>query len=546
VKVFESGRARRSRIAALAVATCLGAVPAANAATCPGTVDGSDFASSKQLHKEVRKVNSYGPRILGSDAHNEAIKWLKRRAESIDDVETRYQPYKIYRWLPRTEMRQGPGLDISRAGSITLTQSSGSAVNVPDAGAVHWSKPTGKQGQSGQLVYLPPDEDITPANAAGKVVIRDFPSAPIPTAGIGLLGLYVTPDIVSAPDYDRPYLGGGLEHEDLLAAGQAGAAGVIFAFDVPRKQVEGYYDPHTGTIYDVPGVFVGSAEAQQLKAAVAQGDLASVSVRAKVDRTKTRNLIATVPGRSPQKISLMANTDGNSWVQEDGIIGMLALARYYESLPMPCRGRTLELAFTSAHDAIVEDGTGHYVPKLNDEYDGGKVAFGFAIEHLGTREILPTGAGADRHLAFTGKGDPFLFGAGDSDALRSAAVAATQRRNLDSTAVLTGLGVPVQGRVPPICSMGGLGTVFQRSLIPTLAMISGPWSLYDPVFGAKAIDFKRMRSQLLAAGDAILALDGLPRKQIAGDYLGYREQVAQGAPTCPPEIYPQFGPGPGG
>jgi hypothetical protein len=77
-------------------------------------------------------------------------------------------------------------------------------------------------------------------------------------------------------------------------------------------------------------------------------------------------------------------------------------------------------------------------------------------------------------------------------------------------------------------------------------MISGPWSLYDPVFGRSAIDFDRMRSQVLAAGDAILALDGLPREQIAGDYLLYQQQLDQGAPTCPPEIYPQFGPGPGG
>ena len=80
---------------------------------------------------------------------------------------------------------------------------------------------------------------------------------------------------------------------------------------------------------------------------------------------------------------------------------------------------------------------------------------------------------------------------------------------------------------------------------PTLAMISGPWSLYDPVFGRKAIDFGRMRAQLLAAGDAILALDDFPREQIAGDYLTYREQLGQGTPTCPPEVYPQFGPGPG-
>ena len=76
-------------------------------------------------------------------------------------------------------------------------------------------------------------------------------------------------------------------------------------------------------------------------------------------------------------------------------------------------------------------------------------------------------------------------------------------------------------------------------------MISGPWSLYAPSFRESAIDYGRMRSQLLAVGDSVLALDGVPREQIAGDYLGMREQRAQGAPTCPPERYPQFAPGPG-
>ena len=101
------------------------------------------------------------------------------------------------------------------------------------------------------------------------------------------------------------------------------------------------------------------------------------------------------------------------------------------------------------------------------------------------------------------------------------------------TAVLKGLGLPTPGQVPPVCSMGGLGNFFHPKLIPTLAMISGPWSLYAPSFRESAIDYGRMRSQLLAMGDSVLALDGLPREQIAGDYLGMREQRAQGAPDVP-------------
>ena len=411
---------------------------------------------------------------------------------------------------------------------------------MPDAGAVHWSKPTAKSGKGGSLVYLARGQEITAANAAGKVVVRDFPIGSLPFGAVGpLLGLYQTPDLAGYTDYTRPYLA--TLHEELIAAGRAGAAGVVFAFDVPGKQVRGYYDPHVGTLYRVPAVFVGSAEAGRLKALAAQGSSARVTVLAKVARKKTRNLIARLPGRSAEKIVLAANTDGNSWVQENGVIGMLAFARYYAKLPKRCRPRTLELVFSSAHDGFRDDGLLHY------RLDKRKTAFAFAIEHLGTREIVPTGEGAARRLKFTGVADPALFAAGDSDVLRQTAVAATKRRNLPRTAVLKGLAVPNPNRAPSICSMGGLGNFFHPKLVPTLAMISGPWSLYDPAFGRRAIDFGQMRAQVLAAGDAILALDGLPRAQIAGDYPALQAQLDQGTKTpCPPDgPFPLRAPGPG-
>jgi hypothetical protein len=532
---------RRLRLAAgAAVGILLALAPAASAGICPGAVDGSDFATKAQLRKLLAQENRFGQRILASTAHRRTIAWIEDEARGMG-FEVRSDPYSVYRWQPLTKAKgRRPGLDIGRAGDLQATGPGGSPVNVPDAGAVHWTKPG---AGAGALVYLPSGEEITAANAAGKAVIRDFPSTSLPFSAFGLADLYVTPDLASdTGDYARPYLT--TMHDELLAAGRAGAAGVVFAFDVPRRQVQGYYDPHTGTLFRVPAVFVGGAEAAQLKALAAQGGSARVAVRAKVDRARTRNLIATLPGRSPQKIVLAANTDGNSWVQENGVVGLLALGRYYADLPRRCRPRTLELVFATAHDTLVADGTNRYAKRLSRAYAKGKVAFAFAIEHLGTRELVPTGEGAERRLRFTGRGEPFLFAAGDSDILRSTAVAATKRRKLDRTAVLQGIGVPDATRVPPICSMGGLGNAFHRRLIPTLAMISGPWTLYDPAFGSSAIDFGRMRAQLLAAGDSLLALDGAPSRRIAGRYPEFRRRLAEGAPTCPPEQYPQFAPGP--
>ena len=89
-----------------------------------------------------------------------------------------------------------------------MTGADGAETKLSDAGAVRFSQPTGKQGQAGELVYLPPDQEITPENAAGKVIVRDYPAAPIPLAGLQIIDEYITPDLASQTGtFDRPFLG---------------------------------------------------------------------------------------------------------------------------------------------------------------------------------------------------------------------------------------------------------------------------------------------------------------------------------------------------
>jgi hypothetical protein len=527
--------------AVVALVLIASAAQSAAADTCPTTVGNRSFASAAQLRATMGKVVDFGQlRNAGSRSHNQELDWLQSRLERIRGMRVRSDPYFVRSWQPTTPVKNGPGRDLARAGELRLLNAGGSGPKIPVAGAVPYSRPTNIRGSGGPLVYLPPDQPITAANSAGRVVIRDFPQASIPSAGIQFLSLYITPDLASQTgDYARPYLAA--LNQEMFAAGTAGAAGLIFAFDVPREQVRGYWDPHDGTHYKLPGLFVGADQGAQLKALAASGRSARVVVHAASKRAKTRNLIATLRGQSSQRIVLSTHTDGVTWVQENGVAGVLAMARYLAALPKQCRPRTFQFEFGSGHLGFARDGTELYARTLDPQYDQGTVAFAFALEHMGTREILPVpdADGSGQHLVFTGQGESYLFGAGDSEALHQAAVNATKARNLDHTAVLRGLGVPVAGQVPPICSMGGIGTAFQTHLIPTLAMISGPWSLWAPSFGRKAVDFNRMRSQLLAAGDAVLALQGLPSAEIAGDYPDFRAQRASGAPTCSTELPPQ-------
>ena len=253
---------------------CLVVAPAAVAASCPTTTNAKAFASAGQLRKLVRQENRFGERYLASRAHNRTIGWIEDEVSAIKGFKVRSDPFKVWT-LAAADEGQGPARG-STSGARGPERHTGrdraGGRRGPLVQADH------EEGQKGQLVYLAADQDITAANSAGKVVVRDFPGTALPYAAFGIIGVYVTPDLASASGaYERPFLNE--LHQELLAASKAGAAGVVFTFDVPRKQVAGYGDPHTGTIFKVPALFVGGAEAKRLRALAAQGASARVRPR---------------------------------------------------------------------------------------------------------------------------------------------------------------------------------------------------------------------------------------------------------------------------
>ena len=495
-------------------------------------IDETSFASEEELRAWCERIGGEGYRGTGTAAHERIIAWVEDELASIPEVSVRADPFDVLRWQPIPEG------DLELAASLRAGD-----VSIPAAGAVPYSAPATVRGP---LVHVPAGEPVTADIAAGKVVLRDFPQFPLPYDALLGLGLHATADAeaLRGAVWDRPGLADTVIHEDLLAAGAAGAAGVVIAFDLPREQVAGYHEPHKGTHYRVPAAFVGIDERDRLRTLADAGADVELGVHAEVGRVMTRNVHATLPGRSAERIVVVTHTDGNTWIQENGIAAMFALARYFAALPAEQRHRTLEFAFTSAHLHISREGAARYAAQLDDDYDAGDVAFAFPIEHLGARELVPVprSDGPGRQLAFTDGAEPVLWCAGPSDPLRRAVTDAVTHRSLERALVLPGFGAPSTDQVPSILSFGGLGTLFNMHLIPTTSIITGPWSLWAPAFGADAVDVARYRRQALAAGDVIATLDRVPRDEIAGDYLAERAARAAGTrwqiDDVPPEVAP--------
>jgi hypothetical protein len=480
-----------------------------------------------------------GLRARGRAAHNQAIAFLEDQLRAIPGLKIHSDYYTIDRWQPLAQALGGrPGRDLARSGGLRIDHS-GSVQTAPVIGAVPFSLPTSRTGHRGRLVYIAPGQSITPANAKGKIVLIDVAPNSVAYSLLGAIAYYRSPGSPTMGDYDRPYARD--LNTPLFDAGVAQAAGVVFWWDAPTNQLEGYFDPHAGTRYRVPAVFVGSDHASRLKQLAATGASANVIVRAKWDRARTRNLLATLPGQTRERIILNSHTDGLDWVQENGSAGVIALARYLARVPRSQRHRDIEFALTSSHLGYRYDGTYRLAAQLNKEYPKGTVAFVISMEHMGTREILPSGP--SKRLHFTGRPELTAWSAPEeSPVLVNASVAAVKRHKLHNVSVLKGVETPVADRVPQFCSQGGIGTNFNSQLIPTISTITGPWSLWAPSFGEHAVDFDRMRAQVLALGDVVRGLDRVPRALIAGAYIRERRERAHGTPTCdvtpPPKVAP--------
>ena len=105
---------------------------------CPSVVNPRAFASVNALRRLLTKGMSFGQRNLAGRSHNQLIGWLEREVRRTG-FRVRSEPFRVWRWLPRTRARGGPGLDIGRAGGLSGAGVGGRRRAVPVAGAVLWS-----------------------------------------------------------------------------------------------------------------------------------------------------------------------------------------------------------------------------------------------------------------------------------------------------------------------------------------------------------------------------------------------------------------------
>jgi hypothetical protein len=432
-----------------------------------------------QVRADFTRMVRFGPRLTGSDAHNRFIAWLEREFTKAgcqllpcDVYETSHWeverfgldvleggapgPVKVATYFPRSKETPADGVTgpLVYAGSPPPVSINGTDLAALQAGLARY--PADLASWAGAL------PSTLTGSPAGSILVVDLP-APLPiTAGLfaPIVTYYngqgETEADLAAADYKRLWVVPGLSMPlDPFTA--MGAAGVVFILDASYAALKGQYLPFEWKNEGIPALYVDRDTGTQLRAQSATRPAARLTLTATRKTVPSPTVTAVLPGQSKETIIFNTHTDGQGFVEENGPVAFVQLARYFASLPRKQRlKRTLVFANWPGHMSNDLPQTQGWIDVHKDLVD--RAAAALTVEHLGcsewsdssTRGYHPTGR-AELFAVWTSQGKMF-------ETVRDAVV----NHDLPRTALLR----------PP--AQFGVGGPFHQAGVPQIGAIAGP------------------------------------------------------------------------
>jgi len=313
-----------------------------------------------------------GPKYTGNKAHATFVDFLASHLQELG-LDVAREHYSFPRWE-------------ARRWALTVNPASGQSFQAPVTSYFPYSGQTPAGGVSGDLVYAGHNPSFDLGGLQGKIALVDFA---VNTRQFGEIykpwGIY--PSDAHFPAEVHPARAA---ISDLTPFQKAGAVGVILVWtDVSDANAMDQYTPFSRPPQGVPGLYVGRETGAKLKEMLRSGAKATLVLEAETfPDTSTDTLIATLPGVSSNEVILVnTHTDGPNATEENGGLGILALAKYFSRIPKADRKRTLVFPLTTGHFA------GPWVPSIRgviQKYPDliHNAVAALTVEHLGCREWL--------------------------------------------------------------------------------------------------------------------------------------------------------------
>jgi hypothetical protein len=428
-----------------------------------------------------------GPKYTGNQAHATFVDFLATefKTAGCDVVRDGYR-------LPRWDARRT---------AITVAPDSGRPFAAPVTSYFPYSGQTPAAGVTGDLVFAGSSPKFTLTDLRGKVAVIEFATATREWSRLYTAwGIHPADD--SFPGAYRPARGA---VNDLTPFQKAGAVAVILAWtDISDANAADQYTPFSRPPQGIPGLYVGRDTGARLKALAAAGAKATVVLEAEVfPDTPTDTLIATLAGASADEIVIVnTHTDGPNATEENGALGILALAKYFSKIPKSQRRRTLVFPLTTGHFA------GPWVPSIRGVIEKhpdliSRAVAAITVEHLGCREWLD-----DTAMRYQASGRNEWSVAITPDRTMGELFVAALEGSRDRAGVVN----PVNG------GWLGEGGSLSRAGIPTIGYIPQPnYLLAGPADGCiDKLSAELMHSQIQVFARLLHAIEGMDRTALKG------------------------------
>lgn len=457
------------------------------------------------LQRWQEHMVNLGPRFTGSPAHKKWHEFMVAEFESYG-LEVQRDPVPLEWWDHQKY-------------ALTLIEN-GVESSVPVASYYPYSGSTPPGGITADLANagLGLPQDFILAGSSGKIVFYEENMLPL-TAAL----FYATASYLHDPDNTltllTPYKRASvsfLTPQELLSlttAASFGAVGAIISYEASFANAEGQYTPFLTNPADtqgVPALYVDRKTGDTIKAAIARG--ASARLELVVEKhldDATEDILATLPGSNPDEIVVInTHSDGTSAAQENGTLGVMALARYFASLPLACRQRTMIFTLNPGHfHSGINGDTGRFIANYPEII--AKSVASLTLEHLGQTEWVDD---VESGLQPTGMVEPAAFYGSQNlmqTLIRNAVVAEDLRRTFVARPIAViyfGVGSPLNARgVPNASFISG----------PNMMLAFGQGQHLDKVdydrMAAEIRTFARLATAMDAADKNILCIGMLPQ-----------------------------------
>jgi hypothetical protein len=371
---------------------------------------------------------------------------------------------------------------------------------------------------------------------AGSIVLVDVP-APVPlTTSVDLLGetfLYWpghTETDWAEGDYKRLWIVPGATGIPTAGFQSLGAKGVIYVLDASFAALEGAYVPFESAFEPLPALFLDRDEGARLRQLAAEAPQTRLILTASRTKVPTRSVTAVLPGASQETLILNTHTDGQNFVEENGGVAFVALARHFASLPAAQRPkRTLVFAAWPGHMSADLPQTQGWIDDHQDLVK--RAAAAITVEHLGSTEWVD-----DPDTGYHATGQPEMLAAYASYGQVQEIVQDTLVANQVSHTTVQRPGVQF-----------GVGGQFEAAGVPQVGIIAGPEYLVtiSPDGEIDKFDPDLASRQIAWIADMIKRLDGVSAEALKqGDptlgspdpvQLAYYGRNAQSTPVaCAP------------